>query len=213
MRFQLKLIFLTLGHCLCANQSLVLLEEQFMTRWFSLDLRSSAESREAGNISGGRPEGAAAAFCTYALHAKDLAPILTLWLALPHARTVSPLLIKDAKVLHTRSLPEQTTGFNSPFLSSTERLRWMLRPRRVVLLKLSVRLPNNTWLTLRGKTELNSEGTDYSSVIHQCPGHLNSNTNEPSSQLSHILLPSQRSGLKPKQGSRLQLTSLKSDNF
>lgn len=108
--------FLTLGHCLCANQSLVLLEEQFMTRWFSLDLRSSEERREAGNISGGRPEGATAAFCTYALHAKDLAHILTLWLALSHARTVSPLLIKDANVLHTRSLPEKTTGFNSPFL-------------------------------------------------------------------------------------------------
>lgn len=45
--------FLTLGHCLCANQSLVLLEEQFMTRWFSLDLCSSEERREAGNISGG----------------------------------------------------------------------------------------------------------------------------------------------------------------
>lgn len=83
--------FLTLGHCLCANQSLLLLEEQLMTRWFSLDLCSSAERREAGNISGGRPEGAAAAFCTYALHAKDLAHILTLWLALSHARSLTSL--------------------------------------------------------------------------------------------------------------------------
>lgn len=141
--------FLTLGHCLCANQSLVLLEEQFMTRWFSLDLRSSTERREAGNISGGGgPEGATAAFCTYASHAKDLAHILPLWLALSHARTVSPLLIKDANVLHTRSRPEKTTGLNSPFFFSfTERLSWMLRPPWVVLHKLSVRLPNNTWLT------------------------------------------------------------------
>lgn len=171
-------------------------------------------SRKHFRGGGGGPEGATAAFCTYASHAKDLAHILTWWLALSHARTVSPLLIKDANVPHTRGLPEKTTGFNSPPLFSfTERLRWMLRPRRLVLHKLSVRLPNNTWLTLRGKTELNSEGTDYSSVIHQCPGHLSCNTNEPNSQLSHILLRSQCSNSKPKQGSRRQQALWKSDKF
>lgn len=49
--------FLALGHCLCVNHSLVLLEDPFMTRWFSLDLCSSAERRKAGNISGGNQKG------------------------------------------------------------------------------------------------------------------------------------------------------------
>lgn len=49
--------FLALGHCLCVNHSLVLLEDPLMTRWFSLDLHSSAERRKAGNISGGDQKG------------------------------------------------------------------------------------------------------------------------------------------------------------
>lgn len=94
--------FLTLGHCLCVNQSLALLEDQFMTRWFSLDLRSSAERREAGNISGGDQKGlqqrSARTHC-----------MLRIWHASSHygslslTHTVSPLLIRDVNILHAHA--------------------------------------------------------------------------------------------------------------
>lgn len=162
-----------------------------MTRWFSLDLCSSAERREAGNISVGDQKGlqqqSARTHCMLKIwHTSSLHDSLS------HTHTISPLLIKDANVLHT------------------QRKTVLDRSSTVGCFARALDLPAKQWPTLQGKTELNCEGTEYSGVIHHCPSHLNSNTNEPHSQLSHFLLESQCIKSEP---THLQQALRMSDNL